>query len=161
MNANDKLKEMGVAKLEDIPEAFVNELYRRYKQEQLKKQQIDLKIDETADACKYILNYINILFKNCGKQPINSFSEFKNIERNDLICTANEQYVLDNRKQIYKDFGKTPACMYSKSHKGRCIGLLKFLLHRVGLGLIKTQKCIEVDTYRKTHIFYSIGNKIL
>ena len=151
MNSTDILKEAGITSLNDIPVDVAKNILKK----QTRKAKRILNVDMTTDKSKYILEYINTLLRNIGRPAITKFDEFKNIPRDELITPTNEQYAISCRESCKKLFGKiSQSVFYHKTHKCRCIALLRWLLKQNNLVLSFTSVIKEIDHARKTIVYY-------
>lgn len=96
---------------------------------------------------KLILKYVNGLLTNLGKGKINDLTEFKNIDRNDIISEANIKYLDTISEQLYKLFGRGTCRYYGKSSKSRPLNVLRGM-------------CNDTKTYKLVGVGKEIGETI-
>lgn len=96
-----------------------------------------------------ILKYVNGLLKNAGKDEIYDLTEFRNIDRSDIVLEGNVKYLEAMSKELFKLFDKSKCRYYPKTAKSRPLNVLR--------GMIKDTK-----TYRLVALnteVYEIINK--
>lgn len=130
-----------------------------------KKEEIE-QVDETPveDTKKYgvLLKFVNKLLENIGKDEIGLLTDFKVINRKDILTTENDETLDGMTKELLKHFDKRKSGYYhNKTRKGRVINILKGLCKQVDHKLKATGKevYIELDNgerARKSATYYSI-----
>lgn len=109
---------------------------------------------------KIILQFMNKIMKNIGKPEINNITDFKNIDRIDIINGNNTKTLEDMENEMWKHFNKSKCGGYNYSDN-RVLNILRGLLRENGMKLTFKKKDIT-DTdgpnkgYRRTHYFYSV-----
>lgn len=86
---------------------------------------IDLLIEEKNTL---ILKYVNGLLKNVGKNEINDLTEFKNIDRIDIISDVNVKYLGTMAKELFKLFDRNKCRYYPKTAKSRPLNVLRGMI---------------------------------
>lgn len=110
-----------------------------------------------------ILKYVNGLLKNSGIKEIDDLSEFKNINRIDIISENNVKYLGTMAKELFRLFDRNKCRYYPKTAKSRPLNVLR--------GMIKdtqTYKLVGYNTeiseimngqrIRRPAMLYSIQN---
>lgn len=110
------------------------------------------------------LKFLNKILANLGKEEINDITEFKNIDRLDIISDINKDIFDDMKDEILEHFEKTSINYYQRSAvTSYSLTLLKKMVPQIGYVAISTKKDITERVnniaYRRTHYFYSIVKK--
>jgi hypothetical protein len=122
----------------------------------------DLLIEEKNTL---ILKYVNGLLKNAGKNEIDDLTEFKNIDRSDIVLEDNVKHLETMAKELFKLFDRNKCRYYPKTAKSRPLNVLR--------GMIKdtqTYKLVALNTdvpeiindrhLRRSAMLYSICRNI-
>ena len=144
----------------------LKKIYKNYKKKEKpeeKTEEKEINIDKTTEKYKLVLNIINKLLENLGKDTIDDLTQFNKIDREDIILEKNKKILDDYQDEILKHFEKNEIGYYRKNKNKNYI--LTFLRHAcdvIGLkfGYIQTQ-CPETildKKFRRTHFLYSINN---
>ena len=99
---------------------------------------------------RLILKYVNGLLRNMGKDRITDLTEFKNIDRDDIVSDDNVKHLEAMSKELFKVFDKFKCRYYPTTAKSRPLNVLR--------GMIK-----DTDTYTlngvNTDIYETFNNK--
>jgi hypothetical protein len=114
---------------------------------------------------RLILKYVNGLLKNMGKGKITDLTEFKNIDRDDIISTDNVEHLEVMAKELFKVFDKFKCRYYPTTAKSRPLNVLRGIIKDVG---IYTLVGVNTDIYelfnnkrvRRSAMLYSIEKNI-
>ena len=148
--------------ISDLPEDQLNIIYNKY----VKPKQLTIKpkpkktktINKTSDKYKILLTLVNNILKNLNKVPITDLTEFKDINRLDIIKQENIDALNDLSKSLFVHFNKKNSGFYRKT-KNIVINCLRNLCKETGLAFVNDAHDIHNDQgFRKTIITYSIKN---
>ena len=163
----NKLKELKLESLNDLTEEQINVLYKLYQNNKKEEKKANVKpknIDKTTDKYKVALKFINKILENIKKDQIDDLTDFKNIDRLDIIKPENKIVLEEMESEIFKHFSKIKCGYYRKSEAGDnyTINCLRGMIKIIGLKLNFIQKeqveTIDNKKYKRTHLIYSIIN---
>ena len=108
-----------------------------------------------------LLSFVNRILTNLGRPSITILTDFKEIDRDDIIKDINTLLIDELSSEIFKEFSKIKCDWYSrKKIKNYIMSLLRYMCVDVGLKFVYIKKDISTrigdKTYRSTHYFYSI-----
>jgi hypothetical protein len=161
LNRDDKLNAMGLKTTNDLPDNAINFLYKNKNKwfvdpnKTVQQEKPVNVIDKTTDKYIITLKYVNALLKNINKDQIDDLTQFRLIERDDLLCEANKKTFHDMEDEIFKYFNKKK-CSYYKKSPSYVLICLKAMCKIIGLKVSIKKKTICKNTIQKTHIYYSI-----
>lgn len=103
------------------------------------------------------LRLINNICMNIGIDQIDDLTKFKDIDRQLIIDSCNDEILEDMLPEIYKNFGKRE-CQFSQKSKTKhyILTILKNMCRQLALTLTKRYKNIQRKGVVKSYIFYSI-----
>ena len=102
-----------------------------------------------------LLKFSNKILENIGKLLITDMTEFKNIDRADIVKDINKQTLTIMEKEICEIFDKTKCRLYAKTN-GIVMNCFRAMVKDVGLTLTISKKCISKNTVMKTHYYYTV-----
>ncbi len=170
MNKHDKIKALNIDNItiDELSDEFVDTLYDKYvvknnkrdgKTKKVKKNPAKI-IDKTTRKYKILIKFVNKILVNIGKDRIDDLTDFKNIDRLDIIKPENKVILDEMESDLYRYFAKK-SNFYRKTPSIVLI-IIRGLCKQVGLRFVSTQKDIREringKLYRRTHMFYSIKN---
>ena len=146
-------------------EKIINDLYLKYVNVKIKKH----KKKEKTEKCdinnpKYIvlLDFLNQILVNIGKQKIKKLEDFRDIDREDIIIDANK-ILLDGDmgKILFEHFDKGACGWYRrKLTETYILSFLRYSCKMIGYSFEYYQKDVVTSVagrnLRQTHIFYNI-----
>lgn len=112
-------------------------------------------IDKTTAKYKILLRYVNGILKNINVNTINDLTEFKNIDRLDIIKKENIDLLDSLAPSLFKQFNKDK-CGYYRKTKNIALNCLRGMCKEIGLQLVKKQFTKSVKSKNITHLSYSI-----
>lgn len=109
---------------------------------------------------KIALKFVNKILTNLGKDEITELTDFKGIDRLDIIKPENKQVALDMEDEIFKVFSKSKCGYYTRNKvKNFILTLLRGMASELGYIFESSQADVSVvingENFRKTHMFYS------
>jgi len=120
------------------------------------------KVDKDSDKYKVTLKFVNKILTNLEKQIIDDLTDFRDIDRVDMLKDVNKQTLKDMEAEIFQHYNKN-SCGYYRKSESMIVNCLRHMVKALGLQLVRKQKdvshVIEGVNFRKTHIFYSIQKK--
>jgi len=126
---------------------------------EVKKKPIKI-IDKSTSKYKILLKFINKILVNIDKDEIDDLTDFKNIDRLDIIKPKNKEILDKMAHRLYKYFAKK-SNFYRKTPSIVLI-IIRGLCKQIGLRFVSKQRetgeRINNKYYRRTHMFYSIKN---
>jgi tRNA(Glu) U13 pseudouridine synthase TruD len=179
----DKLKALGLDPTDKINKVILDKLYKNHllKEEQIKKEiteklKEDKKkkedaeknerkeekvIDTTSEKYKILLKLVNQILTNINKPNITKLTEFKDIDREDLIKDIHDESFRALEYKIYDHFDKGASGWYRrKSVKAYILTFLKYACNDINLlfraDSRSVQEVIDGKSFSRTHTFYSI-----
>lgn len=96
--------------LEDLPMSVINKLYTEHIEEKKPKKDID----KTTDKYIVLLEFVNGMLKNIGKDEITDLRDFKDIYREDILKEENKQLLISMQKRLFTHFNKRNSGYYRK-----------------------------------------------
>lgn len=115
-------------------------------------------MDKNSDKYKIALNLVNGICVNIGKSQINELTDFKNIDRDDIIKDVNRRTLELMEKEIYKWYDKTKCGFYRKANNKRyIIRVIEVMCDDLGLEMTYRKKNVQKNSIFKTHYLYSIN----
>ena len=118
-------------------------------------------IDKTSQKYVLLLEFINKILVNIGKNEIDDLTKFKNIDRIDIIKPKNKVILEDMAPKLFKHFNKAKSGYYKKT-KNQVLNVIRGLCKQNGLILKSKPKSltskINGSYYGRTHMLYSIKN---
>lgn len=112
-------------------------------------------VDKTTIKYKLLLEYVNNILKNMGKEAIDDLTEFKEIDRLDIIKEKNKEMLDEMAPTLFKHFRKQN---YYRKTKSIVLNCMRGMCKEVGVQLINRKQNIVRNTILKTHFFYTIYN---
>ena len=169
VNSRDnKLNALRLKSLNDLTEEQINMLYKSYRnnndnikvKKDKTKKQIPKLIDKTTNKYKITLKFVNKLLAKMGENQIEDLTEFRNIDRLDIIKHENKIVLEEMEEEIFKHFNKVKCGYYrkDKSGDGYTLNCLRGMTKEVGLKLHKDRKDIYEGKFRRIGMIYSIKN---
>jgi len=149
-----------------LPNKYIKCLYNEFviktnKNKIQKTNKVRNIVDTTTDKYKVLLEFVNKILINIGKDPITNLTQFKNIDREDIILPKNKPILENMAPKLFKHFNKKKSGYYRKSDNWM-LNVLRGLVREIGLKYSKSIKNIYINennrAYVKTHTFYSIKN---
>jgi hypothetical protein len=133
---------------------------RKNKEKKAKNTQnvkIAKNIDKTTEKYKVALKLVNSMLKNMNKPQITDLTEFRDINREDIIIDANKQLILDMGDEIWAHYDKNK-CGYYRKTPAWALNILRGMMRELGLCLSngKKEKTTSVGV-RKLFILYTIS----
>ena len=116
-------------------------------------------VDKNTDKYKLLLEFINKLLNNIDKDPITDLTDFKDIDRLDIIQKKNKIILDKMTLRLFKVFDKSKTG-YCRNTDAIVLNCLRGLCKQTGLILKNKKKdvfdVINGKSYRSTHYTYSI-----
>ena len=118
-------------------------------------------IDTTTNKYKILLLFINKILLNIDKEPITNLTQFKNINREDIILPKNIPILEDLAPELFKQYNKKQSGYYRKS-KNIVHCVIRNLVKELGMSYCSEKKNIHTRekkrSYVKTQSYYTIKN---
>ena len=118
-------------------------------------------IDKTSSKYIIALKFVNNILKNLDKSEINDLTDFKDIDREDIIKTENKELVETMQSELFKkgNFDKGKCGFYRRSQvKTYILTLLRYICLDLGFKFTYTEKRIQKNTIAKSYYHYNITN---
>jgi len=116
----------------------------------------NVNIDKNSPKYQFALKFVNKLLKNMKKSEINDLTDFKDIDRDDIITEKNTEMLTKMENELYMYFDKT-LCGYYRKTDTYVLTTLRAITKTLGLKLNYVHKDITISVnHRKKFIFYSI-----
>jgi len=104
-----------------------------------------------------LLKYVNAILTNIGKEPIENLTDFKEIERLDVIKEENFESLVLLKDEIFAHFDCRQCGWYKrKSTKNYVLSFLRYALTDINLKLIYKEQRKQTDGHVVSKILYSI-----
>ena len=160
MASSDEL----VAKIKTLSEEeldLINKTLKTIEKKKKLKSEIAKKdrsnVDKTSAKYQLVLKFVNTILTNMGKPNITDLTQFKDIDRDDILNEKNKEYYEEHEKEYLDNFGKEATGYYRrKTTKNYILTFFRGIVDDVGLELIVSHKNIIVKTKIRTHMIYSI-----
>lgn len=128
------------------------------------KDNNDTIIDKNSDKYKIVLKLANNILANLEKNKIADLTDFKSIERDDIIKDINKKSLSNMEKEIHKYFDKDEISWYRRNYVDHYIlTFLRAVCPNIGLKFKFEKKDITTEIngkrFRRTHVYYSIVEK--
>lgn len=148
--------------VDKLDDKQIEALYKLYqdvvkKQEEEKKNILEELDKNTAKKYKIGLKIVNKILENIGKSQIQDLTEFKHIERVDLLKQENKDVLLEMDDEIFSLFDKIK-CAYYRKTDNYVLNFLRGMCKELDLKLTSHKKDLYKNNYRYTHTYYSIKN---
>lgn len=166
----------------DGPEEYVDSLYKQYildKQERRKmrvRKQKDPNpnfkeeskseeekepIDKTTIKYKLLLEYVNKILKNVDaekyKDDIDDLTDFKNIDRNQIVSEENTKIFEDMTEVFCEVFNKDKCGFYrNKNSPNKALNCLRGMVKEIGHEFPRKKYNVSKDKYFRSAYCYSI-----
>jgi len=117
--------------------------------------------DKNSDKYKIALKFINKILINLKKDELDDLTNFKNIDRENIILDINKKTLNDMEKEIFKYFDKAKCGYYRRNDtKHYILTFLRCICNDLNLSFSYYKKditeIVNNKNYRKTHVYYSI-----
>jgi hypothetical protein len=123
----------------------------------IKKDKVIKVYDKNSEKYKIVLKYVNKLLENIeGKQQITDLTQFKKIDRLDIIKECNKVILDEMKSEILTHFSKRNSGFDRIESINVNLNVLRCICKELGYKLAKTHKNIIVKTIIKTHYYYTI-----
>ena len=149
------LQSLKIKNLDDLTNDQLDVLIKNKKVIKVKPKPKVKVIDKTTDKYKIALKLVNKILENLDKDPIDSLTDFKNIDRLDMIKEINNVSFDAISKELFEYFDKTK-CGYYRKKDNRVFNCIRGMCKELELNFLSKKKTIQKDTINKTHYFYSI-----
>lgn len=163
LSKDKMLEELGVKG--DLPIEAIEFLYKnrsKWKKENSTKKEsvkVNKEIDKTTDKYKMALKLVNAILKNLNKDPIDDLTEFKDIDREDIIKDDNKKVLKDMEGELFNVFDKKK-CGYYRKTDNLVLNTLRGICKEVGVEFVIEKKNrydkFNDKIYKRTGYFYSI-----
>lgn len=149
------LKTLKLKKLDELPEFYIKELSKLVLKNNPKPKK-EAGIAETSDKYKLLLKLINQILVNIKKTPIKQLTEFKDIDRVDIINDINKDTLDKHSKVLCEHFDKWKIG-YMRKTDNIVLNVVRNMIKDVGLKFVFKRKGISVGNNQTKMIFlYSI-----
>lgn len=146
-----KLKNKKIT-FEDFSINIINKLYDEYIEEEKMKT---VNVDKSTTKYKILLEFVNKLLKNIGKEEINDLTDFKDIDRGDILKAENKLLLISMKNKLFPLYNKQKCGYYSKT-KGYTFNVLKGMCKELGLTIEKKRKQTSKHCVVTARMLYSI-----
>ena len=116
---------------------------------------ISKNIDKTTDQYKLLLGFVNKILVNMGKEKVGNLTDFKNIDRLDIVKEINEQALHKDIIKLKKVFPNLKH-IYKIDSPNNVINCIRSMCKDVGLSTDRTRKSISNNGYHRTAYIYTI-----
>jgi len=114
-------------------------------------------IDIANNKNHVLLKYINAILINIEKEPIEKLTDFKEIERLDIIKEENFESLVVLKDEIFEHFDCRRCGWYKrKSTKNYVLSFLRYALADLNLKLTYREQKKQTDGHVVSKILYSI-----
>lgn len=144
-----KLLESEIEKITDMNETSLS-------RHDIKDDDVTTVIDTSTQKYKILLEIINNILANSGKEHVDNLCEFS-IRKNTLINEKNMSMFSEYEEKLFEYFDKTKCGWYKKRHvKNYIITFLKSALKDIGLKLISIEKSTHKNNEIVRYVMYKI-----
>lgn len=134
-----------------------NNLKKNIDIKQIEEQELENKIDKDSTKYKIALKFINNLLKNIGKKEINDLTEFKNINREDIIRPINVTMLENMMDVILKYYGKNEIGWYRKEIvKNYILAFIRCICRELNFKFTVKKRNKQTNCHIKLQNLYSI-----
>ena len=158
-----KSKEEIIQWLSKLDEDYLLSIHKQYYKRVLEKeQQKELKkkvvIDKTTPKYKLALQLVNKILINIAQSQIDDLTDFRDIDREDIIKDVNNEALKSMQTELFKVFDKQKCGFY---RKGDCMVLnwLRGICKDLGLAFVNRKVTKVVHSKIYSHYLYSIKLK--
>lgn len=120
----------------------------------------DIQIDKSSDKYKVGLKFVNVILSNLGKPSITALTDFKDVDREDIIKDVNRTTLDEMSEELFSHFNKKKSGYYRKTD-AIVLNCLRGMMKELGHELTNKQKGVMVNidgkNYERTHMIYSIN----
>lgn len=124
---------------------------------------ITQKVGKDDDKYKLALKFVNVILKNIGRDEVNDLTEFKNVDREDIIKDVNKVSLDAMANELFDKFNKKK-CGYYRKTDAIVLNCLRGMMKEIGYELTFHQKDrweknekVNGKSYKISHSFYSIS----
>lgn len=144
----------------DLPKKYIEYLYngliKNKEKKNITKPNKD-NVDKNSDNYKIALQFINKILENIGKTKITDLTEFKDINRDDIITETNKNTFIGMQKELFKYFNKKKCGWYQRKQVQHYIlTFLRKMCKELHLSFKYITKDITVNRLFKTCSLYYI-----
>ena len=145
----------------DLPIEAIEFLYKnraKWKKDNCSKKdtiKVTKEIDKTTDQYKMALKLVNAILKNLNKDQIDDLTDFKDIDREDIIKDDNKKLLKEMEGELFPLFNKVKCGYYRKSDNS-VLNCLRGMCREIGLKMTYWERNIQKNSQVKTHTYYSI-----
>src|SRR5579885_1406108 len=133
-------------------------LFKFNEKKEIKIEKPKIVINKSSEKYKIALKLVNGILVNIGKSPIDDLTNFKNIDRNDIIKDVNRKLLESMETEIYKYYNKTKCGFYrKKGNKRYIIRVIEVMCEDLGQVMTYKKKGTHVKSISKTNYIYSIN----
>jgi len=119
----------------------------------------DTGVDMTTPKYKLVLRFLNLILVNIGKRPISKVTEFKGVDRLDIIRQENMDSFEEIEDEVLELYDKKDIKFYDKNKVDTYVlSFLRSSCCDLGLDFGFYRKNIYTKGSRSKHAFYSIKN---
>lgn len=120
-------------------------------------KKVYIKVDKTTTKYKLLLEYVNGILRNMGKEPVDDLSKFQNIDRLDIIKEENRQLLNKMAPRLFKQFSKDKCGFYrSKKSINFPLNVLKGMVKELGLIITRSHYTKSIGGKNKSFCVYKI-----
>ena len=117
-------------------------------------------IDKSSDKYKVALKFVNKVLTNIDKPTINDLTEFKNIDRNELLSEKITKILEEMEPEIWTHYNKRKCGAYHNSDN-RTLNVFRGMIRENNLKICIKKKDITDKSgvnkgFRRTHMLYNI-----
>ena len=139
---------------DNLSDKDLNLIYNKTKQNKQNKQNKLINkpvtfVDTSSKKYKVLLKFINKILVNIGKDEIDDLTEFKNVDRVDIIKPKNKPILDKMAPQLFKYFDKKKSGIYHKS-PNVVHNVIRKLVKQLALGY----------SFEKSTIYYHHNNNL-
>lgn len=151
------IKENNIKSLDDMTDEFINLLYKSVINKKKENEKDYSKIDKTTDQYKTALKFINKMLENLNKPAITDLTQFKNIDRIDVINKKNEDLFDEMKDELFKVFDKKKCGWYArKAVRNYLLTFLRHMVNELGLEITYRHTNTAKNNFTKSHLMYTI-----
>lgn len=162
LSKEDMLLALKLKPTSDLPDDYIQILYgqvikKASKKKNIIKVTIGKVVDKTSDKYKIALQFINKILENLKKDKINDLTDFKNIDRDDIVLDINKKTFDEMQDELFKHFNKKNCGWYARKRKKEYIlTFLRKMCKELGFIFSYIQQDISHGKLRKNTSLYSI-----
>ena len=114
---------------------------------------------DTTEKYQVLLKFVNKILSNIGKEPIDNLTDFKEIERADIIKEENYESLVESKDEIFAHFNNKKCGWYRRSKTQTYIlTFLRYALGEINLKLTYREQKKQTNGHVVSTMLYTFSS---